>query len=244
MQFFAYLHDPAVKNAVGRQTSHPEFEAVYAATLAKLLLCRDAERIVCKNNYNITRIAYLAKLYEDARFVIAVRHPVAHIASMARQHQRNLAHFASPIHRQYLRNAGHFEFGHERIPITIDAEENRGTSKRCGAKGAIPKGGLNTGMRSTLGPTRRCYSTRRLRRAVWWCRLSTCARQPSKKLRTLWRFATWTLTRHGRRAGPSKLRISPNTKRHSARPSATPSCRYAARRRKIMDYSYSHPKQT
>ena len=48
MQFFAYLHDPAVNNAVGRQTSHPEFEAVYSATLAKLLLCRDAERIVCQ----------------------------------------------------------------------------------------------------------------------------------------------------------------------------------------------------
>ena len=96
MQFFAYLHDPTVNNAAERQTSHPEFEAVYAATLAKLLLCRDADRIVCKNNYNITRIAYLAKLYEDARFVIAVRHPVAHIASMARQHQRNLAHFCIP----------------------------------------------------------------------------------------------------------------------------------------------------
>ena len=96
MQFFAYLHNPAENNVVERQTSHPEFEAVYAATLAKLLLCRDADRIVSKNNYNITRIAYLAKLYEDARFVIAVRHPVAHIASMARQHQRNLAHFSSP----------------------------------------------------------------------------------------------------------------------------------------------------
>ena len=104
MQFFAYLHNPAENNVVERQTNHPEFEAVYAATLAKLLLCRDAERIVSKNNYNITRIAYLAKLYEDARFVIAVRHPIAHIASMARQHQRNLAHFSSPIHRQYLRN--------------------------------------------------------------------------------------------------------------------------------------------
>ena len=36
-----------------------------------------------------------------------------------------MAHFSSPIHRQYLRNAGHFEFGHERIPITIDAEKTR-----------------------------------------------------------------------------------------------------------------------
>ena len=125
MQFFDYLHDPAVNNAVERQTSHPEFEAFYAATLTKLLLARGGERVVSKNNYNITRIAYLAKLYEDARFVIAVRHPVAHVASMARQHQRNLAHFSSPVHRQYLRNAGHFEFGPERIPITLDAEKTQ-----------------------------------------------------------------------------------------------------------------------
>ena len=125
MQFFDYLHDPAVNNAVERQTSHPEFEAFYAATLTKLVLARGRERVVSKNNYNITRIAYLAKLYEDARFVIAVRHPVAHIASMARQHQRNLAHFSSAAHRQYLRNAGHFEFGPERIPITIDPEKTQ-----------------------------------------------------------------------------------------------------------------------
>ncbi len=125
MQFFDYLHDPAVNNAVERQTSHPEFETFYAATLTKLLLARGGERVVSKNNYNITRIAYLAKLYEDARFVIAVRHPVAHVASMARQHQRNLAHFSSPAHRQYLRNAGHFEFGPERVPITLDAEKTR-----------------------------------------------------------------------------------------------------------------------
>ena len=125
MPFFDYLHDPAINNAVDRQTKHPEFEACYAATLAKLLLCRNAERIVSKNNYNITRIAYLAKLYEGARFVIAVRQPIAHIASMMRQHQRNLDHFSSSAHRQYLRHAGHFEFGRERIPITIDAEKTR-----------------------------------------------------------------------------------------------------------------------
>ena len=125
MQFFDYLHDPAVNNAVERHTSHPEFEAFYAATLAKLLLCRNAERVVSKNNYNITRIAYLTKVYEDARFVIAVRHPASHVASMARQHQRNLAHFSSPAHRRYLRNAGHFEFGRERIPITVDVDKTR-----------------------------------------------------------------------------------------------------------------------
>ena len=50
------------------------------------MLCRRAERIVCKNNYNITRIAYLARLFSDARFVLAVREPVDHVASRAVLH--------------------------------------------------------------------------------------------------------------------------------------------------------------
>ncbi len=125
MQFFDFLHHPIINNALERWFSHPEFEAFYTATLAKLLLGRQAERIVSKNNYNITRIAYLAKLYEGARFVIAVRQPAAHIASMMRQHQRNLDHFSSSAHRQYLRNAGHFEFGCERLPINIDSAKTQ-----------------------------------------------------------------------------------------------------------------------
>ena len=125
MQFFDYLHVTDTSNVVAAATSHPEFESVYRATLQKLLFCRNAERIVSKNNYNITRIAYLAKLYPEARFVIAVRDPVDHIASIARQHQLNLDHFSTANHLDYLRNAGHFEFGQGRIPITVAVDKTR-----------------------------------------------------------------------------------------------------------------------
>ena len=80
MQFFDYLHTTDTSNVVAAATEHPEFETVYRATLQKLLLCRRAERIVCKNNYTITRIAYLGRLFADARFVLAVRESVDHIA--------------------------------------------------------------------------------------------------------------------------------------------------------------------
>jgi len=125
MQFFDYLHNTTTSNVVTARTSHPEFEAVYRSTLLKLLLCRNAERIVSKNNYNITRIPYLAKLSKDARFIIALRHPVDHIASVMRQHRQNLDHFSSASHLSYLHNAGHFEFGQGRIPITIAADKTR-----------------------------------------------------------------------------------------------------------------------
>lgn len=125
MQFFDYLHDIHTSNVVTAKTDHPEFESVYRLTLKKLLLCRGAARIVSKNNYNITRIAYLAKICADARFVIAVRHPVDHIASIARQHQLNMDQFSTPSHLSYLRNAGHFEFGQGRIPITLAVDKTR-----------------------------------------------------------------------------------------------------------------------
>ncbi len=125
MQFFDYLHTTDTSNVVAAATEHPEFETVYRATLQKLLLCRRAERIVCKNNYNITRIAYLGRLFADARFVLAVREPVDHIASIMRQHQINLERYSTPHHLDYLRNAGHFEFGRGRIPITAAVDATR-----------------------------------------------------------------------------------------------------------------------
>ena len=125
MQFFDYLHDTTTSNVVTAKTEHAEFESVYRQTLKKLLWCRNAERIVSKNNYNITRIAYLAKMYDDARFVIAVRHPVDHIASIVRQHQLNLEQFSTASHLSYLRNAGHFEFGSGRIPIALAVDKTR-----------------------------------------------------------------------------------------------------------------------
>lgn len=123
MQFFDYLHAPETSNILTEQTHHPEFETIYRSILSKLILLRKAKRIVSKNNYNITRIPYLRKMYKDARCIIAVRHPLSHIASLMRQHELNLVHFSSSQHLSYLRNAGHFEFGINRIPITVSTSK-------------------------------------------------------------------------------------------------------------------------
>ena len=170
MQFFDYLHTTDTSNVVAAATEHPEFETVCRATLQKLLLCRRAERIVCKNNYNITRIAYLGRLFADARFVLAVREPVDHIAS-----------------------------------------------KSCGTRGAMWRGGPNTGMRSTRGPIKTFSAMQNSRTVAQWCHLSACARKPKQKLRIFSHFATWMRSPTGFAHGGGGSTISRSTRRLSVR---------------------------
>ena len=118
MAFFGHLHDPSSSAVLDRSTSHPAFERCYRDHIRKLLALRRGQRYVAKDNYNVTRLLYLAKLFPDARFVIPVRDPVWHIASLMKQHrlfcegQRD----NEPAIR-HLRRVGHFEFGLDRRPI-------------------------------------------------------------------------------------------------------------------------------
>ena len=80
-----------------------------------------------KGNYNLIRLRYLHKMFPDAKFVIMVRDPVWHIASLMRQHQRFQAmHQVDRRGRRYMRRARHFEFGLDRRPI--DTGDPRVTS--------------------------------------------------------------------------------------------------------------------
>lgn len=118
MAMFAHLHDPSRSNVLDADTDNPRFEAFYRAHVAKLILARRGRRYASKENYNLTRLEYLRKIFPDARFVIPVREPAAHIASLMKQHQmmcegqrrqpRSLAHF---------QRIGHFEFGADLRPI-------------------------------------------------------------------------------------------------------------------------------
>ena len=82
-----------------------------------------------KGNYNVARIEYLAKLFPDARFVVPVREPVAHVASLVRQHQLFNGYAQDdPRIGIYLSAAGHFEFGPQRRPICLTPEAAEGAS--------------------------------------------------------------------------------------------------------------------
>jgi hypothetical protein len=120
MTFFEGLHDSGKFHMLDQDTANADFERHYRAHIGKLLLARGRSRYVCKGNYNISRLAYLKKLFADARFIIPVREPAAHIESLMRQH----AHFSkglvdNPAGREHLKRIGHFEFGPDRSPINV-----------------------------------------------------------------------------------------------------------------------------
>ena len=121
MAFFPELHDATQSAVLDGATHHPLFERFYRDHIRKLLAVRGRRRYVAKGNYNVTRIGYLAKLFSDARFVIPVRDPVWHIASLMKQHRLFLdGQRDNPAARRHLRRVGHFEFGADRRPIRID----------------------------------------------------------------------------------------------------------------------------
>jgi hypothetical protein len=125
MAFFADCHDPAVSNVLGEHDSAPDFEAFYRDHIRKLLMVRQGKRYLAKGNYNVSRLGYLRKLFPDARFVVPVRDPVGHIASLIKQHRLFCAEEANdPRIQDHMRRSGHFEFGLDRRPI------NFGDSKR------------------------------------------------------------------------------------------------------------------
>lgn len=118
MHFFPKAHAPQHSHWLDRHTAHPRFERFYRDHLKKMLLIRGGGRYVAKCNYHLTRFAYLHSLLPDSRFVLPVRKPADHIASLMKQHRlfcqgqrrhpRALAHMA---------RVGHFEFGLNRTPI-------------------------------------------------------------------------------------------------------------------------------
>jgi hypothetical protein len=118
--FFPECHDPTVRNVLDQSQRKSDFDTFYKQTIRKLLLSRDANRYLAKNNYNITRLDYLKYLFPDARFVVPVRKPVNHIASLMKQH-RLLSEEESRDKRvlAYMRRSVHFEFGLGRRPLNL-----------------------------------------------------------------------------------------------------------------------------
>ncbi len=120
MAFFPHCHKPSVSNLVGAGESHPSFESFYQHHLQKLLLAEGASRYAAKANYHVTRLPYLARLFPDAKFLIPVRAPAGHIASLMRQHrwfsrgQRNHSRALA-----FMQRSGHFEFGLDRRPMHL-----------------------------------------------------------------------------------------------------------------------------
>jgi hypothetical protein len=120
MAFFPRCHDPRVSNLLGAGDRHLAFESFYRAHIRKLLLAEGATRYAAKANYHVARLAYLVRLFPNARILLPVREPASHIASLLRQHR--LFSGGQRKHRQaltFMQRTGHFEFGLDRRPINL-----------------------------------------------------------------------------------------------------------------------------
>jgi hypothetical protein len=127
MAFFPRCHDPSVSGLLGAGDSYPAFESFYRAHVCKLLLAEGATRYAAKANYHVARLPYLLRLFPDARFLIPVRAPAGHVASLLRQQRWfSAGQRRHPRALAYMRRSGHFEFGMDRRPMHLgDGERVR-----------------------------------------------------------------------------------------------------------------------
>ena len=103
--------------ADGLVPHRPDDELVDAyRDLIRLVLRKTGKaRYVSKNNNNILRIGTLARAMPDAVFLVPLRDPLAHAASLLSQHKRFLD--SDPFTRQYMAWLGHHEFGATHRPF-------------------------------------------------------------------------------------------------------------------------------
>lgn len=124
MHFFPRAHDPDASQVLEADTDNPGFERFYRDHVRKLLAVRGRSRYLAKGNYNLTRLGYLRRMFPDARFVIVVRHPEWHIASLMKQDRLfGEQHRVEPRVTTYLKLLGHFEFGVHKRPINVGDRE-------------------------------------------------------------------------------------------------------------------------
>ena len=87
--------------------------------LIRLILRRTAKpRYVAKNNNNILRLPSLAAALPDAQFLVPLRDPLSHAASLLSQHERFLN--SDPFVRDYMTWLGHHEFGATHRPFLFE----------------------------------------------------------------------------------------------------------------------------
>jgi hypothetical protein len=131
MFFPAHVQEES-QNIIDHRMHHDKFEQFYKTHIQKLLIRQGASRFATKNNYNISRLEYLLSLFPDAKFVILVRNPIYHIASLVKQdliframekHDPRLLHWISII--------GHREFGSIKKAINLDNTDVVNEIKRC-----------------------------------------------------------------------------------------------------------------
>ncbi|MFX1586172.1 MAG: sulfotransferase [Promethearchaeota archaeon] len=123
-KFFKNTHNENSTNIINGSASNPRFESFYRNHIRKLIITQKSSRYLAKNNYNVTRMEYLLRLFPSSKFLLIIRNPVNHIASLIKQ--TNL--FAklgseSPLLNEWLKIIGHREFGRYQVCINANNTE-------------------------------------------------------------------------------------------------------------------------
>ncbi|WP_020399447.1 sulfotransferase [Kordiimonas gwangyangensis] len=120
MQFFPHVHQIGRSAVMDAGLQADAFEAYYRDHIRKILHLRGGRRYLAKGNYNSTRLPYLRHLFAGARFLVPVRHPDWHVASLMKQHRLFMdAADKDPRITDHLRRSGHYEFGPSRRAIDL-----------------------------------------------------------------------------------------------------------------------------
>ncbi len=139
--FFPGRHDVTIDQILDTTCDNPAFANFYTAHIHKLLAVRRARRYLAKGNYNLTRIGYLRRLFPDARFVIAVREPQAHVASLIKQDGLFSAWARDdPAIAIHLARSGHYEFGPFKRAVNVGDVEQAAAIQACYASGRVVEG--------------------------------------------------------------------------------------------------------
>ncbi len=105
------------------------------------------ERYLSKGNYNICRLAYILRIFPDAKFVLCFRDPEETASSMTRVHKRliNMAK-TDPAVSNAMDRLCHFEFGPQRRPIDLGDANAVNTTLAFWCGGQDTEGYLNQWM--------------------------------------------------------------------------------------------------
>jgi hypothetical protein len=122
--FFPQIHDESDYGVLDATTSNPAFERFYAEHLRKLALVRGRTRYVSKAIMCVIRMQYLRRLFPDARFLLYIRNPVDHVASLIKQ-DRIWAELERDDPRQIeiIELTGHHEFGPHQVMANVGNPE-------------------------------------------------------------------------------------------------------------------------
>jgi hypothetical protein len=132
LRFFHRLHDPSRCNVLDDSIVNSGFETFFKDHIRKLLLVRSRSRYVSKNNPCVTRMSYLRRIFPDARFLLYVRNPIDHAASVVKQDRlfTNLAHDDRRLMKMN-RLTGFHEFGPNFVPVNVGNDATTAEICRC-----------------------------------------------------------------------------------------------------------------